>query len=157
MSHHAPFSICGWARRAISMSLLWLGLGALVGILSAPTDGGIIGFVAGAMAGMIVLPPVGAMFGLLGGRWRESLGGAACGLVSGIAIAMVSRSTQLAASVSLQLLLGAFAGATLPQMCRLYFWIARQALSQLRSFRTECTGISTGSTVPEDGAINPYR
>jgi hypothetical protein len=89
------------------MLFLWLGLGGLIGILSAPPDGGVIGFVAGALAGMIVLPVLGGLLGLLGGRWRESLVGATCGLVSGIAVALFSGTPRLAPSVNLHLLLGA--------------------------------------------------
>jgi hypothetical protein len=139
----------------MSMVLLWLGLGALIGILTAPPDGGMIGFLAGALAGMIVLPAVGALLGLLGGRWRESLAGAVCGLVSGIAVATLSGSTRLAPSVSLHLLLGACAGATLPQMCRFYLWLAGQALAHRGSFRTERTVVSGMSAGSQDAAINP--
>ena len=157
MSRRNLYFAPGWTRQIASMVLLWLGLGALVGSLSAPPDGGMVGFVAGALAGMIVLPILGAVFGLLGGRWRETLLGAACGLTSAILIAFLGGSTTMVPNVSLYLLLGAFAGATVPQTCRLYLWIARHTLSQLQPFRTERTGISTGSTVPEDGAMSPYR
>jgi hypothetical protein len=155
MSHRNLYFGPGWTRQIASMVLLWLGLGALVGSLSAPPDGGMVGFVAGALAGMIVLPIFGAVFGLLGGRWWETLLGAACGLPTAIVVTFLGGSTRIAPFISLYLLLGAFAGATVPQMCRLYFWIARQALSQLRSFRTDRTGISGGSAVSEDGVINP--
>jgi hypothetical protein len=157
MNHRNLYFAPGWTRQLASMVLLSLGLGALVGSLSAPPDGGMVGLVAGALAGMIVLPIFGAVFGLLGGRWWETLLGAACGLTTAIVVTFWGGSARIAPIISLYVLLGAFAGATLPQMCRLYLWIARRALSQLRSFRTERTGISSGSTVPEDGAISPYR
>jgi hypothetical protein len=155
MSHHGLYPGRGWGRRVTSMVILWLGLGALVGVLSAPIDGGIIGFVSGALAGMIVLPVIGAALGLLGGVWRETLVGASCGLVSGIAVVFFTGGTPLAPSVSLSLLLGACAGATLPQLCRLYLWLAGQVLAQVRSFRRERTGVSGISAVSQDGAINP--
>ena len=137
------------------MLILWLGLGALVGVLSAPPNGGIIGLAAGALAGMIVLPAVGALLGLLGGRWRETLVGVSCGLVSGLAAAFFTGSTTLATTVNQFLLLGACAGATLPQLCRLNLWLVGQASAQLRSFRTERTATSGVSAVSQDGAINP--
>jgi hypothetical protein len=134
------------------MVLLWLGLGAIIGVLSMPPDGGMIGFLAGALAGMIVLPAVGALFGLLGGRWWEALVGAACGLASGFAIAFFSGSSRLASSVSLYLLLGTCAGATLPQLCRLQFWLARQVLAQRQSFHAR---VSRSSAASQEGAVNP--
>jgi hypothetical protein len=134
------------------MVLLWLGLGALIGIVSAPPEGGVIGLVAGALAGMIVLPVLGGLFGIFGGGWRACLVGAACGFVMGIAVAMFSGSPRFAPSVSLHLLVGACAGATLPQICRLHMQLARQLAAQLRSFRTDITGVSAAS---HDGAINP--
>jgi hypothetical protein len=139
------------------MALLWLGLGALVGILSAPPDGGVIGFVAGGLAGMIVLPAIGGLLGLLGGRWRETFVGAVGGLASGIAVAFFAGSTRIAPTVNLLLLFGAYGGATLPPLCRLNLWLVGQALAQRRSFRTESTGGSGISAVSLDGAINPYR
>jgi hypothetical protein len=145
----------GRARPVVGMVLLWLGLGALVGILSAPADGGMIGYVAGALAGMIVLPVFGIVLGLLGGRWRETLVGSACGLASGIAVSLLNGYTRPSPSIRLYLLLGAFVGATLPQACRLYIWLAGKAWSQLRSLRTERTSVSGESAVAEDGAINP--
>jgi hypothetical protein len=114
-----------------------------------------IGFLAGALAGMIVLPVLGALLGILGGRWMETLMGTACGLVSGIAFAFFSGSSRLAPSVSLNLLVGACAGATLPQLCRLQFWLAGKGLTQLRSLRRKRWGISATSSVSQDGVINP--
>jgi hypothetical protein len=137
------------------MVILWLGLGALIGVLSAPPDGGNIGLVSGALAGMIVLPAIGALLGLLGGVWWETLVGASCGFVSVNAVAFFYGSAPLATSVSLPLLVGACAGATLPQICRLYLRLARQTLAQLGSLRTERTGASGISAVSQDGAINP--
>jgi hypothetical protein len=137
------------------MVLLWLGLGAVIGVLSAPPNCGVIGFLAGALAGMIVLPAVGALFGLLGGRWREALVGAASGVGCGVAVSFFIGSNWLASSVSLHLLLGACAGATLPQLCRLYLRLACQVSAQLRSFSTERTRVSGISAVSPEGDINP--
>jgi hypothetical protein len=95
------------------------------------------------------------LLGLLGGVWRETLVGASCGLVSVSVIAFFTGSAPPATSVGLPLLLGALAGATLPQLCRLYLRLARQTLTQLRSLRTERTGVSGISAVSQDGAINP--
>ena len=137
------------------MVLLWLGLGALVGTLSAPPDGGMISLVSGAMAGMIVLPGFGAMFGLLGARWWEPLLGAACGLVTSFTFGFLNGSTRLGPNIGLYLLFGAFAGSTLPQAYRLNIWLARQAISRFRSFRTDEVGASSGSAAPGEGVINP--
>jgi len=171
MSRLFPYPGCGWPKRVASMVLLWVGLGAVIGVLSAPADGGMIGFLAGALAGMIVLPALGALFGLLGGRWREALVGTACGLVCAIAIAFFSGNSWLASSVSLYLLLGASAGATLPQLCRLQLWLAHEVLAQRQSsysvrkrrlspypradgpfFRTRASGTSAAS---QEGIVNP--
>lgn len=140
MNHHGLHLGWGWARRVAGMVLLWLGLGALVGVLSAPPDAGLIGCLAGAVAGMVVLAAVGALFGLLGGRWRETLLGAACGLACGIAVALYGGSPWRTPVTGLPVLLGACAGATLPPWCRLQLWLAGQLLAQAQTFRTQLRG-----------------
>src|SRR5262245_12432236 len=119
------------------MVCFWLGLGAFVGILSAPPNGGPIGFVAGAVAGMIVLPWFGAPLGLLGGRWQESLLGSGCGLLSGILVAYFNGSPQRASTASLFLLFGAIVGAALPPLCRFYLRLALHISVQMRPRRTD--------------------
>jgi hypothetical protein len=136
------------------MVLLWLGLGAIIGILSMPADCGPIGILAGAVAGMIVLPGLGGLFGILGGRWQESLLGAACGLVFGITVEVFRGSTQFAGDLSLYLLIGAGGGATLPQVCRLYLRLGRRLSDSLRSWRTHPTASGFSPVSPEDG-ISP--
>jgi hypothetical protein len=152
MTRRSPSPTRSLATRVGSMALLWLGLGAVVGILSAPPDGGIIGFAAGATAGMIVLPAFGAPLGLFGGRWRESLMGAVCGFSSGIAVTLFGGGARAAPSVSLHLVFGAGVGATLPQLGRLHLRLAGQVWAQLRSFRTERPAASSASPYE---AVNP--
>src|SRR5260370_2745264 len=131
MSQHAAYSssktTTAWsdlwrslARRIVAMVLLWLALGGLVGVLTAPPDGGVIGLLAGAVAGMIVLSIPGVIFGLLGGRWQETLLGAACGLAVGSVSALVYGSL----SAGLCLLIGACAGATFPQFFQINVLLA---------------------------------
>jgi hypothetical protein len=136
------------------MVLLWLGLGAIIGVLSMPADSGPIGILAGAVAGMIVLPGVGGLFGILGGPWQESLLGAACGLVFGIIVEVFRGSTQFAADPSLYLLIGAAGGATLPQVCRLYLRLGRRLSDSLRSWTAQPGGSGFSPVSPEDG-ISP--
>jgi hypothetical protein len=143
------------ARRVVSMLLLWLALGAVVGVLSAPPGGGPIGFLAGAVAGMIVLPVLGVAFGVLGGHWRATLLGASCGLVSGCAAALVVGSTRLGLSASLCLIVGACAGATFPQLCRIRCWLAGQLSAQAGSAGKKGARLLGISTVSPDCAINP--
>jgi hypothetical protein len=143
------------AQRVIGMLILWLALGALVGVLSAPPNGGVIGFLAGAVAGMMVLPVVGVILGLLGGRWRESLLGATCGLASGASVALVAGNIAMGLSASLCLILGGCAGGTFPQLFRLNVWLAGRVSAQVPSAGRRRAGRAGVCVASPDGAISP--
>jgi hypothetical protein len=100
---------------AFRMTLLWLGLGFLVGALSAPPERGIVAILAGAIAGMIVLPLIGAVLGFLGGKWRETLVGGVAGLMLGTLAGLFAggNPSDVRAFANMALVSGALVGATL--------------------------------------------
>ncbi len=142
------------AQRVLRMLLLWLALGALVGILTAP-PGGWIGLLAGAVAGMIVLPVLGLVLAFSGGRWTETLLGATCGLISGVVLGPIVGSVPVGTSVSLCLILGGCAGATFPPLCRFKFWLAGRLTAQLPSAGSKPDGRGAVWMASPERAINP--
>jgi hypothetical protein len=124
--------------RVWRMILLWIGFGAVVGVSSSPSDGGIGDKIAGAVAGMMVLPWLGLALGLVGGRWKEALLGAMCGAGCGIAGGIVIGPANVALAVSICLLIGGLAGATFPIMSRVQSrvasritgWLCRSAVQE---------------------------
>src|SRR5205823_2792183 len=101
-----------WTR-VMPMTLLWLALGALVGVLGAPPERGILGMVASAIGGMIVLPFMGAVLGLIGGKWRETLVGGVAGLILGAGVGVATAQPEFLSVANVGLLGGAMVGATL--------------------------------------------
>ena len=94
------------------MTLLWLGFGVFVGVLSAPPGGGALAIVSGAIAGMIVLPFMGAFLGLIGGNWRETLLGGITGLIVGAYVDLMNGQLELLSIAKVGLVGGAIIGAT---------------------------------------------
>jgi hypothetical protein len=112
---HPPYPL---GARVRDMTLLFVAFGALVGAGTTSFKGGAVGVISGATAGMIVLPFLGATLGLIGGRPRETLFGALCGLAVGAAAAALGGSADLPAQATFTLLLGTLIGATFPAMFR---------------------------------------
>ena len=101
----------GVMDKVLRMTLLWLGFGIVVGVISAPPEGGIIGMIAGAVAGMILFPFLGAFLGLIGGQWRETLLGGIAGLAMGFSLG-VAGGLQPLPVANVGLVGGALVGAT---------------------------------------------
>jgi hypothetical protein len=108
-----PFALGGVVRqRALSMMLLWTVLGGAVGGITIPTRN-LLGVVSGALAGIILLAPAGAVLGLAGARARPALVGALCGSVVGTLTGALASSPNIPGAISIGLLGGAMAGASL--------------------------------------------
>lgn len=108
----AFFSLRAVQDKVLRMTLLWLGIGIAVGILSAPPERGIVGMIAGAIAGIIVMPFMGAFLGLIGGQWRETLLGGLAGLILGFGLGIASGVPELRPAANVGLVGGAIVGAT---------------------------------------------
>jgi hypothetical protein len=93
------------------MVLLWTALGCAVGGMTIPTRN-LVGIVSGVLAGVILLAPVGAVLGLVGARARLVLIGALCGCVLGTLTGVLAASANLSGAVSVGMLGGAWAGAS---------------------------------------------
>ena len=128
----AFFSLRAVRDKVLRMTLLWFGLGIVVGILSAPPERGIVGMVAGAIAGIIVLPFMGVFLGLIGGQWRETLLGGLAGLILSFGIGVASGVPELRPVANVGLVGGALVGATFFSYVS-YLRKALAALSQVKS------------------------
>ncbi len=118
----------GLARRLRGMTVLWLGLGLLVGAASTPTGEGPIARVAFLLAGTIILTPLGLVLGLLGGQALETALGAAGGAVLGAAGLLLLPSGGPPRLFATSVLFGALVGATLGTVLRAIVWVAERAL-----------------------------
>ena len=99
-------------RRAAAMVGIWLFFGVMVGISINKPDAGIVGYTAGAIAGMIVLAPIGFLLGMIGGRWNESLFGAAVGQLVGFGVGLAGQWMEPNLLATIGLIYGALLGAT---------------------------------------------
>jgi hypothetical protein len=99
-------------RRAAAMVGIWLFFGIVVGLSITKPNAGVMVYVAGAIAGMIVLSPIGFLLGLLGGRWNESLIGAAVGQVVGFCVGLIGKWMEPNLLATIGLIYGALLGAT---------------------------------------------
>ena len=121
------FSLRALGDKILRMTLLWLGLGIVVGVLSSPPEEGPVRIIAGAIAGMIVFPFIGAVLGLIGGQWRETLLGGIAGLVLGFSLGAACGVPDLLATANVGLVGGALVGATFVS----YLSILRKGLATL--------------------------
>ena len=99
-------------RRVKQMMLLWLFFGALVGAAIGFPKGGLLPIICNVMSGMILMPFLGLFLGLIGGQVRLSLVGGICGVLLGAITALLSSAADPFSVMSVALIGGALAGAT---------------------------------------------
>jgi hypothetical protein len=119
-------------RRIIQMSLTWLMLGGVIGVIgSRPTDP-MIGIASSMLSGMIVLSFAGVILGLIGGDVKGTPLGAA-GALFGCWLSQLSGAVSIdPVDVKFVVLVGALAGATGSLYLRLVLWTYKTI------FRTTC-------------------
>ena len=108
----------GLGKRVRAMAGVWLLFGVVVGAGSQPTEGGMLGVVAGIIAGVLVLPWLGVVLGLMGGRARETLLGGLPALLVGAAAGLAVGQADVVRWAGACLVFGGLAGATFPALCR---------------------------------------
>src|SRR5262249_51436192 len=114
--------------RLRGMTLLWLGLGLLVGAAVTPPDAGAIGLISFLLAGTIVLTPLGLALGLVGGQALESALGAAGGVALGAAGLLLLPPGGAPGLFATCVMIGGLVGATLGGVLRMTVWIAERAM-----------------------------
>jgi hypothetical protein len=109
-------------HRVLSLSLTWLCLGAVIGVVSARGTGGSIETVSMMIGGMIMLPIPGIFLGVIGGDARGSVAGVAGALLG-------CWSAKLGGAVAIQppvvstiAIMGGLLGATIFLFVRFLFW-----------------------------------
>jgi hypothetical protein len=98
-------------RRAVSMTLSWMLMGVMLGLLGT-RGSGVIGLAASLTAGVILMTTAGLLLSATGGRWDESLVGGMLGMVFGVSVAFIMGRSDPRESIALGLTSGAFLGAT---------------------------------------------
>jgi hypothetical protein len=101
------------------MALIWAFLGQWVGADIGMRAGGLVGSIAACVAVMVEMAVLGAFLGWIGGRPRDTLLGAAVGLIAGVLLDPLSGHTDLISHASIGLIAGASDGATLRPYLRL--------------------------------------
>lgn len=116
--HHQPSLGC----RVLSLSLAWLFLGAVTGVINGQETGSGIAIVCMMIGGMIVLTIPGIFLGLIGGDARGSMVGAAGGLL-GCWYATLGGSVAIQPlTMSTIVIVGGLLGATAFLFLRFSFW-----------------------------------
>jgi hypothetical protein len=122
-----PSLIC----RVLRLSLTWLFLGTVFGVVSRQGTGGRIEIVSMMIAGMIVLLIPGVLLGVIGGDARGSILGAAGGLL-GCWLAKLGGGVTIQPSiVGVLLIFSGLLGATCFLFMRLLFWKYRIVFSSI--------------------------
>ena len=109
-------------HRVLRLSLTWLFIGALVGVVGVERKGGAIGIACMMVSGMIVLTIPGILLGVIGGDARGSVVGVSCGLF-GCGLAKLSAAVSMQPQVigAVVIFCGLF-GATVYLFVRIMFW-----------------------------------
>jgi hypothetical protein len=101
------------------MALIWALIGQWVGADIGIRAGGLVGSVAGCVTVMVEMALLGAFLGWIGGQPRDTLLGAAVGLVAAAILDPLSGHTDLMSRANIGLIAGASDGATLRPYLRL--------------------------------------
>jgi hypothetical protein len=109
-------------HRVLRLSLTWLYLGAVTGIVNGQATGGGIAIVSMMIGGMIALTIPGLFLGVIGGDARGSLVGAAGGLLGCWLVKLGGAVAIQPHVVSTIVILGGLLGATGFLFMRFLFW-----------------------------------
>jgi hypothetical protein len=119
-------------RRVLSLSLTWLFLGAVIGVVNGQETGGGVEIVCMMIGGMIALAIPGLVLGVIGGDPRGSIAGAAVGLL-GCSLAKLGGSVAIEPPVmSTIVILAGLLGATALLFMRFLFWKYRMIFRTIR-------------------------
>ena len=120
MQHPRPQTALG--RRVLQMSLAWLFLGAVNGVVNGLPTGSLVGMISMMIGGMLTLPVLGLFLGLISADCKGSVAGAAGGLL-GCGLANLAGAGAIQQSnVSVIMILCALLGATCFQFARFLVW-----------------------------------
>jgi hypothetical protein len=101
------------------MALIWALLGQWVGADIGIRAGGLVGAIAACVAVMVEMAVLGAFLGWIGGQPRDTLLGAALGLIAGAMLDPLGGHVDLISPANIGLIAGASDGATLRPYLRL--------------------------------------
>jgi hypothetical protein len=100
-------------KRVLQMALVWAFVGQWVGADIGMRAGGLPGSIAGCVAVMTEMAVLGAFLAWIGGRPRDTLIGAALGLIAGVTLSAANGHTDLLFDANMGLIAGASDGAML--------------------------------------------
>jgi hypothetical protein len=101
------------------MALIWAFVGQWVGADIGMRAGGLLGSIAGCVAVMAEMALLGAFLGWIGGSPRDTLIGAATGLVAGMMLGPLGWHSDLISRADMGLIVGASDGAALRPYLRM--------------------------------------
>jgi hypothetical protein len=109
-------------HRVVRLSLTWLLIGAVIGLVSAERKGGVAEFVSMLISGMIVLTIPGMLLGVIGGDARGSVVGVFGGLLSCWVARLGGSAAMQPHVIGVVVIFSGLLGATGFLFVRLLFW-----------------------------------
>ncbi len=106
-------------QRVLQMALIWAFLGQWVGADIGMRAGGLVGSIAGSVAVMVEMALLGAFLGWIGGSPRDTILGAAVGLIAVVMLGPLGGQTDLLCRANIGLIAGASDRATLRPYLRM--------------------------------------
>jgi len=99
-------------RRIRLMSLTWLIVGAVVGLIDGLEKERVSALIASMLGGMIVLPVLGVFLGLIGGDLKGTIAGAGGGIIACLLVGPGGLGTSTALLSTFMVIFGGLIGAT---------------------------------------------
>jgi hypothetical protein len=104
------------------MSLTWLIVGAMVGLVGGLENQRVSGIIASMLGGMIVLPVLGVLLGLFGGDLKGTIVGAGGGIIACLLVGLGGLGTSTALVRGFMVIFGGLIGATFFPYVRMLLW-----------------------------------
>jgi len=109
-------------RRILLMSLTWLIVGAVFGLIGGLENARVSEMIASMLGGMIVLPVLGVLLGLVGGDLKGTIIGAGGGIIACLLVGPGGLGTSTALGGGFMVIFGGLIGATFFPYVRLALW-----------------------------------
>ena len=109
-------------RRILLMSLTWLIVGAMVGLIVGLENERVSAIIASMLGGMIVLPFLGVLLGLVGGDLKGTIAGAGGGIIACLLVGPGGLGTSTALVSGFTVIFGGLIGATVFPYVRMALW-----------------------------------
>jgi hypothetical protein len=143
-------------HRVLRLSLTWLIIGALIGLVGVERKGGLTEIVSMLISGMIVLTIPGMLLGVIGGDARGSVVGVCGGLLSCWLAKLIGSVAVQPHVIGVVIIFSGLLGATGFLFVRLFFWKYRMIFRCI-CWMTDMTTVSAKVSTVADHLHLPQR